>query len=151
MKKIIIGVFLTLVLLIGGYFIYRNTLSPDIYQLTLNDELDKTEFDIPKDQMKQFRETYQVDGLGWFTANILEYSDISSAEEGVSKLKKMHNPSMIVLNTKYVNYYADPASSESYHHHFYQSGKNIVFTNHTGTKDNADAFIIWYYSKYPNQ
>jgi len=150
MKKIIIGVVLVVALAIAGYFAYDFFGKPSIYQLTLQSELNPTDFQEPGGQNKQIRETYDVPSLGRFHVDILQYSDVSSASEGISKLKKKHNPAMIVLNTKYVNYYPD-LSSDKFNHYFYQSGENIAVIDHTGTKDNADAFIIWYYSKYPNQ
>ena len=150
MKKIVISILLLIVLVIAGYFIYTFFQNSSIYELTLQSELNPTDFQKPGGQMKQTRETYRADGLGWFGVNILQYSNESSATNGISELKKEYNPGMIVLNTKYVNYYLD-SSSKTYHHYFYQSGKNIIIIDYTGIKDDGDAFIIWYYLKHPNQ
>lgn len=150
-KNIIIGVILIVALSFAGYFAYYNFVKNRfVYELVLQSEMNSADFDAPKGQAEQTREAYRLDGIGDFTVNILQYGGDSAVEAGISRLKKENNPTMIILEKKYVNYYVLP-SSEKYHRYFYRSGKNIVTVDFVGNKDDADAFIIWYYSKYPNQ
>ena len=136
-----------IILVVAGYFAYNFFQGSSKYQLTLQSQLNPSDYHTPGTQVKEIAETYTYNG-NWYHASVMEFADTNTATQGISKLKETYNPGMIILDKKYVNYVD---LGNKYNFYFYQSGKYILVLDMTGEKDLADSFVIWYYSKYSNQ
>ena len=136
-KSIMIPIILVLVI-IGG--------CSSKYKLTSSNEMNPSDFYSPG-AIKQVQETY-TGGQITSTVSVMQFSDESSATNGITQLKELYNPAMIGLDTKYVNYKELSPGSQFY---FYKSGKYVIHITLSGDKSNGDAFVEWYYSKYPNK
>lgn len=136
-----------IILIVAGYFVYTSFQSSSKYELVSENEMNPSDFIFPGG-IKQVDQGY-IGQNGNFNVRVIEFSNINDATESISKMKEMYNPAMIGLAGKYVNY---KEGSPGNHMYFYQSGKYIIFiTNFVGDKNAGDAFIIWFYSKYPNK
>jgi hypothetical protein len=147
MRKTWLVLIIAVILVIGGYFAYNYLGTSSKYTQTLRSELNPSDYHTPGNQVKEFAETYFL-GADYYRVSIMQFSDESSATSGITKLKDQYNPSMIVLNKKYVNY---KELSPNAHFYFYQSEKYIIVIDFSGDKNLGDSFVSWYYSKYPNQ
>ncbi len=147
MKKYIIIFFVLVVVVIAGYLTYNNYQNSSKYTLNLQSQLNPSDYHTPGTQIKETAETYTSNSV-YYRVQVMEFSDVNIATQGLSKLKEVYNPGMIGLNGKYVNYLELAPSSNFY---FYQSGKFILVIEMTGDKNLSDTFVIWYYSKYPNK